>query len=116
MRKILRSMMIVPCLLASAACAHDGMLAPELAPEPESAALGVAPAQDPAALGPLTCAATTVVPRVVREPVYIVDGMVLEGPPEDIEAMDIVAIEVIKVTGPGEPGTVRITTRAGGGR
>lgn len=104
MRKIVRAMMIGCCSLASAACAHDGMLAPELAPRPESAAGRGAPTRDP------------MEPRVVRQPIYIVDGIVLEEPPADIDTMDIVAIEAVKVTGPGAPGIVRITTRAGGGR
>ena len=43
MRRIHRSMAVL-LLLGTAACAHDGMLAPELAPEPLEAVLTVAPA------------------------------------------------------------------------
>ncbi|HST60803.1 MAG TPA: hypothetical protein VLK84_19030, partial [Longimicrobium sp.] len=76
MRKIIRSM-IGFCLLGSAACAHDGVLAPELAPQPESAAPVVAPASDPVALGPVSWAESIGVPRGGPEPLYIVDGVPL---------------------------------------
>lgn len=96
------------CVLGSAACASDGILAPETAPEPGSAALevkpaaaseGAAPDEKPAAR-PASAAATVTIRcggsiPSSREPLYIVDGVPLGGPP-DIQALDIQEIQVLK--------------------
>lgn len=101
MRKISRPVGIACCLLGSAGCAHDGMLAP---------ASGYAAPATPA------CGGTFVMPCAAREPVYIVDRTVMAGLPANLGTLDIVGIEVLKTTDAGGPSTVRITTRAGGRR
>ena len=56
----------------------------------------------------------------MTEPLYVVDGLVLNGSPGDIEDLDIERLEVLRgerataAYGPrGADGVVRITTRSG---
>jgi hypothetical protein len=122
--------MAVLFLLVSAACAPESILAPEIAPEPASAALDVKPADasEGAAMDekPAEPAAAQVVTRLLDsigaspgETLYIVDGVPRSGPP-DIQALDIQEIQVLKgTTSPSVHGTrtssrvvVIIATRA----
>lgn len=94
-------------LLASAACAHDGVLAPESVPAPVPSTMSV-----------LLRPQGSYVPRP-GELVYVVDGVVV---PElaDLDVLDIVSIEVLKgcdLGGSPQPiRTVTITTRQGQAR
>ncbi|HYW13337.1 MAG TPA: TonB-dependent receptor plug domain-containing protein, partial [Longimicrobium sp.] len=122
----IRRSIAVLLLLGSAACAHDGMLAPEVAPEPREAALTAAPPSEPAA----TPAGRSVLLRICGTrfsapgglPLYVVDGVMLDSLPEALDPMDIDRIEVVKgaaavrLYGPrAEHGLVQITTRSSQG-
>ena len=84
--------MLVPCLLVTAACAPDAILAPEvIAPERESVAQREEPA--PAAEEPsrttyviIGCSGPV---RTSKSPLYIVDGVIMSAKPAGLEAADI---------------------------
>lgn len=125
------------CVLGSAACASDGILAPQV--KPQSAALAAAvPPGEPAARR--AASATMVAPAKfavrhskfiaqiqlvragvpLRQPLYIVDGVITAATPAELEAMDIMKIEILKDTTPVSyygtrgnlPPVIVITTRS----
>jgi TonB-dependent SusC/RagA subfamily outer membrane receptor len=113
------------CLLGSAACASDGILAPTGVPEPAGVEAATVLAAEPATLSgaPGISCARTITPHT-GEPLLVVDGRVLpQGTLADIDPASIDAIEVVKdetaaaIFGPRVAnGIVIITTRAGAGR
>jgi TonB-dependent SusC/RagA subfamily outer membrane receptor len=114
-------------LLGSAACAHDGVLAPQLTPEPAGAELAVAataaaPAENPATRPRqfvIRCSSSI---SASQEPLYVVDG-VIGAQAADIRAEDIEGIQVMRGAraaalygARAENGVVIVTTRAGKAR
>ncbi|WP_420129917.1 hypothetical protein [Longimicrobium sp.] len=91
MKRFLRLLLCVP-LLAATACAADGIAGPALSPVPE--------ADIAAPAGSEITYQGCVVPseRVAGEPLYIVDGVILESRPE-LDAIDIESIVVRKDMG-----------------
>lgn len=132
MRKIFRSMMIALCPLGSAACAHDGMLTPELAPEPEPVpVITLEPervltgARTVVATGTVTagfrCGISSIPPGGV--PLYVVDGVMLDSIPAALDPGSIDRIEVVKGAAAvrmfgsrAEHGVILITTGPGQAR
>jgi TonB-dependent SusC/RagA subfamily outer membrane receptor len=123
------------CLLASAACASDGILAPEVVPEaasadaaaPVEAAAPAEPAEASAAAAPAPARPVGMIrcsrspsPRT-SEPVYVVDGRVLASGsalgnllPGDIEKIEVIrGADAASLYGSrAVNGVVLITTRA----
>jgi TonB-dependent SusC/RagA subfamily outer membrane receptor len=125
MRKTSRWMPVL-LLASSAACAHDGVLAPELAPEPAGAELAVAAtagSQETGAVPYRISCSRTLSPREGgQQPLYVVDG-VIEDPAADIRAGDIEGIQVMRSAeaaalygARAANGVIVITTRAGKAR
>lgn len=126
MRRYLRLFLCLP-LLATTACAADAIAGPELAPEPElEAAVQAAP--EPRAVkeaapapGPvfLCRASSRSIHDPPREPLYIVDGVVVLSL-ASVDAKDIESVEVLKGTAAASlygtravRGVVIVTTRSG---
>jgi TonB-dependent SusC/RagA subfamily outer membrane receptor len=111
------SRLIAPfALLGTAACAADGPLAPQLAPEPEPAARAdVTPGPDAAASSQpsirLRCGGATLA-QGAPPPVYVVDGRVL--PAESIGDVDPTSIDHIELIR-GAAAVARYGERAGNG-
>lgn len=114
------------CVLGSAACASDGILAPQIQPESDALA-AVAPAE-PAAEPAATATATTAPRYIIRcggsispqtdDPLYVIDGVIQATTPVDLEAVDIETIEVLRGANPAAlygtravNGVILITTR-----
>src|SRR5690349_23186145 len=87
MRKTSCSLAVL-LLLGSAACAHDGILTPGIAPEPASAELAIAPAAAPAQYR-ISCSSSI---SADASPLYVVDG-VIRSDPADVLAGEIEKIQ-----------------------
>jgi TonB-dependent SusC/RagA subfamily outer membrane receptor len=107
--------MAVLLLLGSAACAHDGILTPGIAPEPATAELAVATAPAPTRYR-INCSGSI---SADVTPLYVGNGVIRDDPAA-IAAGDIERIQVLRGSeaaalygARGANGVVLITTRAG---